>query len=261
MLKVFTKEDIIEKLVAIKNKGWVENTRKGNDGSVGNILEELLDIPENNLAIANAGEWELKSKRKNSTALLTLLHNEPSPRQARIVSQMLLPFYGWKHQQAGGKYPSTELSFRQTIYCRRYSDRGFTVVCDRSEQKITIKFDQSKVDTRHSDWRNSVNNKIGLEDLNPTPYWGFRDVSSHVGAKLLNCFYVAADVKREDGKEFFHYNDVKMLSTFSMDKFISALENNFIYVDFDARTGHNHGTKFRIKESNLYLLYETVRQL
>lgn len=46
-----------------------------------------------------------------------------------------------------------------------------------------------------------------------------------------------------------------------MDKFIDALENNLIYVDFDARTGHNHGTKFRIRECNIHELYDRVIML
>ena len=68
-------------------------------------------------------------------------------------------------------------------------------------------------------------------------------------------------MKKEKGKEYLQYNDIKMLSNFSMDKFINALEKNLIYIDFDARTGHNHGTKFRIRETNLPLLYEDVTPL
>jgi len=33
-----------------------------------------------------------------------------------------------------------------------------------------------------------------------------------------------------------------------------------IYIDFDARTGHNHGTKFRIKSKDIPMLYaETIK--
>lgn len=258
MLKVFTTEDLVAKLKVIKDMGWVENYRKGNDGSDGNILEDLLDIPENNLAIANSGEWEFKTKRKKSTSLSTLLHNEPSPRNAFLVTKLLLPYYGWSHQLAGSKYPDTEMSFRQTICCNRYSDRGFAVRIDRSEEKIVIDFDAAKVEQRHSEWLNSVSERIGLGSISPEPYWGFRDIAAHVGAKLLNCFYVFVDVKKADGKEYLQFNDLKMLSTFSMDRFLDALENSLIYVDFDARTGHNHGTKFRIREANIHQLYEKV---
>lgn len=261
MLKVYTKEELISKLKAIKEMDWIENYRRGNHGSAGNVLEDLLDIPENNLAIANSGEWEFKTKRKASTSLSTLLHNEPSPRNAFLVPRLLLPYYGWEHKLAGSKHPESELSFRQTISCNSYSDRGFTVLLDRNEEKITINFDASKVDVRHKEWLDSVIKRIGTDDLCPVPYWGFRDLAAHASAKLVNCFYVFADIKREKGVEYLKYDDIRMLSTFSMTKFIDAIEKGIIYIDFDARTGHNHGTKFRVRENDIHLLYEKVTMI
>ena len=49
-----------------------------------------------------------------------------------------------------------------------------------------------------------------------------------------------------------------MLQNISINKFLLALENNDILVDFDARTGHNHGTKFRLKQNKLPDLYDNV---
>ena len=46
-----------------------------------------------------------------------------------------------------------------------------------------------------------------------------------------------------------------MLKNVDKEKFIEAIEKGVIYVDFDARTGHNHGTKFRIKSMDLPELY------
>ena len=54
---------------------------------------------------------------------------------------------------------------------------------------------------------------------------------------------------------------ILMLQKFSIDKFLIGLEENFILVDFDARTGHNHGTKFRLKQNRLADLYETVTEI
>ena len=61
--------------------------------------------------------------------------------------------------------------------------------------------------------------------------------------------------KREGGSQYFHYNNVLMLKSVDKEKFIEAIEQGVIYVDFDARTGHNHGTKFRIKSKNIPMLY------
>ena len=36
----------------------------------------------------------------------------------------------------------------------------------------------------------------------------------------------------------------------------AALEQGKVLVDFDARSGHNHGTKFRMRQDCLPMLYE-----
>jgi len=260
-MKILTKEQLINELKKIKNSGWIKNARHGNAGGVGNTLEDLLGIEENNLPIPNAAEWELKAQRADTSSLTTLFHMEPSPRALKFVPQILLPKYGWKHEEAGINYPENEMSFRQTISGKGRSDRGFMVVINRIEKKVLISFDSKSVSERHSAWLKSVEQRINLGELNPQPYWGFDDLFHKAGTKLINCFYVQAQVKKEKGKEYFMYDKILMLQKFSIDKFLSALENNDVLVDFDARTGHNHGTKFRLKQNRLPDLYEVVTEI
>src|SRR3989339_1674407 len=255
-MKIYTKPELIEKLKEIAKMGWISNARHGNHGGIGNTLEDLLGIEENNLPIPNAAEWELKAQRAVTTSLTTLFHIEPSPRAIRFVPQVFLPLYGWTHQEAGKKYGKDEMSFRQTIHGHNPSDRGFMVKIDRSEKKILISFDSSKVAIKHIKWLNSVKKRVGnLNELDPQPYWGFDDLGHKAGTKLLNCFYVQAEVKKEKGKEFYCYSSVLMLQKFSFEGFLKALEDAKILVDFDARTGHNHGTKFRLRQDCLPMLY------
>lgn len=253
---IYTKPALIEKLKEISAQGWIVNGRKGNHGGIGNTLEDLLGIKENNLPIPNAAEWELKAQRLNSSSLTTLFHIEPSPRAVGFVSQVLLPKYGWAHGDAGDKYPKNEMSFRQTIHGLSRSDRGFKVVIDRKERKILISFDSKAVDPRHKAWLGLVKKRVGLNELDPQPYWGFDDLEHKAGTKLLNCFYVQAEVKIERKKEYYHYTKVMMLQKFNFEGFLKALEEGKILVDFDARTGHNHGTKFRMRQDCLPMLYE-----
>lgn len=257
-MKIYTKPQLIDELKKISAKGWIENRRHGNQGGIGNTLEDLLGIEENNLPIPNASEWELKSQRINTTSLTTLFHIEPSPRAIGFVPKLLLPMYGWKHKESGKKYPTTEMSFRQTIHGNSPSDRGFMVKIDRKEKKVLISFDEKKVSGKHANWLKSVEKNIGLKELNPQPYWGFDDLSNKAGTKLLNCFYVQAESKKENEKEFYHYTKVLMLQKFNFDGFLEALEKGNILIDFDARTGHNHGTKFRMRQNCLPDLYEKV---
>jgi hypothetical protein len=253
---IYTKQTLIEKLKQIAEMGWIPNARKGNNGGIGNTLEDLLGIEENNLPIPNASEWELKTQRLNSSSLTTLFHSEPSPRAVRFVPQILLPKYGWAHQEDGKKYQKGEMSYRQTIHGQLCSDRGFMVAIDRKERKVLISFEAKSVDARHKEWLNSIRKRIGLAELNPQPYWGFDDLEHKAGTKLLNTFYVQAEVKVNRKKEFYHYTKVMMLQKFSFEGFLKALEEGKILVDFDARTGHNHGTKFRMRQNCLPMLYE-----
>ncbi|MDR1591975.1 MAG: MvaI/BcnI family restriction endonuclease [Prevotellaceae bacterium] len=260
-MKLYTKENLIKEFHKIAEQGWIKNARKGNAGGVGNTLEDLLGIEENNLPIPNAAEWELKAQRLNTSSLTTLFHIEPSPRAVKFVPQILLLNYGWQHEDAGKQYPDNEMSFRQTIHGKSPSDRGFMVKIDRQNRKVLISFDPTKVSEKHKDWLKQVESNIGLEELNPQPYWGFDDLANKAGTKLLNCFYVQAEVKKEDGKEFYKYSKVTMLQKFSFEGFLQELENGNILVDFDARTGHNHGTKFRLRQNCFPNLYEKVTEI
>jgi hypothetical protein len=255
-MKIYTKDSLITELKNISEQGWIDNARHGNHGGIGNTLEDLLGIEENNLPIPNAAEWELKTQRINTSSLTTLFHIEPSPRAVKFVPQILLLKYGWAHQEAGKKYPEQEMSFRQTIHGLSPSDRGFQVIIDRKNSKVLISFDSNKVAEKHLEWLKQVQTKIGLGQLDPQPYWGFDDLSNKAGTKLLNCFYVQAEVKKEKDREFYKYSKIMMLQKFNFDGFLNQIEKGNILVDFDARSGHNHGTKFRMRQNCLPELYE-----
>ncbi|MDD3014371.1 MAG: MvaI/BcnI family restriction endonuclease [Candidatus Gastranaerophilales bacterium] len=257
-MKTYTKDSLIASLKEIREQDWIESGRQGNCGGIGNTLEDLLGIEENNLPIPNAAEWELKTQRKNTSSLVTLFHTEPSPRACKFVPTLLLLKYGWLHDQAGNKYPQNEMSFRQTIHGKSRSDRGFKVIVNREDRKVLISFDANVVDPRHANWLESVKERVGLDELSPQPYWGFDDLFHKAGTKLHNCFFVIADCKKEKGKEFFLYEKFFILRGFSLEKFLTGIEEGCVMVDFDARTGHNHGTKFRLKSNYLVNLYDNI---
>ncbi|MBN1543801.1 MvaI/BcnI restriction endonuclease family protein [candidate division KSB1 bacterium] len=257
-MDIIFKDDLIKKLDMIKRAGWIPNARQGNSGGIGNTLEDLLGIEENNLPIPNAAEWELKTQRRETSSLTTLFHMEPSPRAVRFVPAVFLPQYGWPHDLAGINYPTSEMSFRQTINALSRTDRGFGIIVDRSSRKVLISFDSSAVNQRHQSWLNTVQTRVGLKELNPQPYWGFDDLFHKAGTKLLNCFFIQADVKKINKQEFYNYSTIMMLSQFSLDRFIDCIENGIVLIDFDSRTGHNHGTKFRIRPGYWDRLYANV---
>lgn len=199
-MKVFTKESLKEELQAIRSRGWIETQRKGNDGGVGNTLEDLLGIEENNLPLPNAGEWEVKGQREDSNSLITLFHMEPSPRALKFVSQVLLPHYGWRHAKAGRKHPDGERSFRQTLTAGARTNRGFTIRVNRRDERLEVSFDHASVDReKHGAWAEAVERSVGLGELEPQPYWGFDDVFHKAGTKLNKTLYAIAE-RRESGE-------------------------------------------------------------
>ncbi|MDM8561551.1 MvaI/BcnI family restriction endonuclease [Candidatus Parabeggiatoa sp. HSG14] len=156
-----------------------------------------------------------------------------------------------------GGVGNTLEDFRQTINANGYSNRGFSVKVDRNERKILVDFSSEKIDKKiHTDWAKAIIDK----KLEPQPYWGFDDLFHKAGTKLHNCFFVWAESKKIDGKLHFHYQDIFMLKKLDINKFIQAIENGHVYIDFDARTGHNHGTKFRLRREALINLYAEVKQ-
>jgi hypothetical protein len=256
-MKTYTKKSLIQALIEIRNKGWIPTSRKNNDGGVGNTLEDLLGIEENNLPLPNAAEWELKAQKKNTTSLITLFHMEPSPRAYKFVPKILLPEFGWTHQEAGSRYKDQEKSFRQTINANSYTNRGFSVKVDWNEKKVFVDFAVDRVDnSAYPDWYEMIKDK----SLEPQPYWGFDDLFHKAATKLHNCFFVWAEAKKINDNLCFHYQDIYMLKKLDKNKFIRAISDGYLYIDFDARTGHNHGTKFRLRRETLINLYAEVTQ-
>ena len=68
--------------------------------------------------------------------------------------------------------------------------------------------------------------------------------------------YVSVDRKKEDGVEYFKYKSFEAYMQPTLERFLHLVEDGSIYVDFDARTGHNHGTKIRIRPSRKIDLYD-----
>jgi len=81
LMKKWTKQEVINKLIEIKSKGFLpvsDDMYRKDDGIVGQILERQFGIQENNLHIGDLGDFELKAmrKRKNKSNL-TLFHKKP----------------------------------------------------------------------------------------------------------------------------------------------------------------------------------------
>lgn len=256
------KEELIKKLKEIKKLGWVHTNRSKNDGAVGNTLEDLLEIPENNLAIANTVDWELKTQRKKTASLITLFHQDPKPRKPKsVVANLLLPRYGWQHKEAGKKYSKEEMSFRATLTGNKFTNRGFKINVNSVNRKIELFFDPEKVDIqKHASWLKDVL-KHQKKESKVLAFWDFDELNKKCAGKIRNTIYIIADSREINGQEEFKYEKIELLEDFAFNNFLRGIINGIVFVDFDARTGHNHGTKFRLKQNNWPILFNKITEI
>ena len=70
-----------------------------------------------------------------------------------------------------------------------------------------------------------------------------------------------ADSRKVKGQEEFNYERIFLLEDFSFNNLLKDILEGIILIDFDARTGHNHGTKFRLKQNNWLHFYTKVAEV
>lgn len=260
-MKIYKKEKLIKALIKIRQRGWIKTNRHGNDGAVGNTLEDLLEIPENNLAIANTVDWELKAQRRETTSLVTLFHLDPEPRKPlTIVAKHILPTYGWAHKEAGKKYPESEMSFRATLSGNRITDRGFSVRVNSIESRVELVCNLNKVDKRHNKWLTQTKAKLKKSPV-PIAYWSFESLQKKCAGKIKNTIFVIADTRKNENREEFYYSEIWKLEDFAFNWLIKGIVAGNVFVDFDARTGHNHGTKFRVYSKDWPTLFSKITKV
>jgi len=224
--------ELIEKLKAIKEMGYVKTHRTGTTG-VGKTLEDLLGIVENNVPGPNAEMIELKSARKNVGSMLTLFTKSPLPRKANSV---LLQRYGYESAR-GNKRKELHTTVNATRYNQLKGTPGFKI--EIHEDRIDL------VD---------VQNEI-------LGYWDKETLKTYFERKLPKLLYVKAEAKGRGSDEEFWFNEAWLLSGFNFNNFLNLLREGTILVDIrigqypDGRP-HDHGTGFRVFPDKLDLCFE-----
>lgn len=216
--------------------GFVPTVR-AHDGGVGNTLEKLLGIKENNLRLPDAGKIEIKAKRIESGSMLTLASKSPLPRG---VNKNL--FNSYSHVAKDGVR-----KLYTTIYGNRYNPQGF---------KVELKGN-----------RLILNNKGGIE-----AYWPAEELIADLRAKTDKILLVYARTKGKKGSpnERFHFSEAYLLSGLNPKKFKKLLEKGKI--KFDIRIGadlkgkkigvyHDHGTAIRVSKSDYVDLYNKRKKV
>ncbi len=244
MEKVFTLEKFVEMFSEIKNLGWVKTHRAGQTG-IGKTLEDLLGIAENNIQGPDFGEYELKSARKHSNSMLTLITKSPDTKSANTKLRLL---YGY----SSGVYQNNEKVLHATL-----NAVTFTSIADTGHKlKVTTIGDKLYIEDEN-----------GLTDI----FWSINILKSQLTKKLGDKFlYVKADNRGNGVNEEFLFESAYLVEGFCAEKIIGLINKGSIYIDLrigqyhggknEGKT-HDHGTGLRIKEKDQQLLFETITQL
>jgi hypothetical protein len=255
---VYTKDEVVERLSEIRDSGWTTLTshRQDKDGGLGNTLEDLLEIPENNIPIADYGEFEFKTHRTSSNSLISLFRFEPKPGE---VVPKLIRDYGWPIP----KYGPMERSLRIDIDAAGFSERGFVARIDATSKRIKLHFDSTKVPNtpNYQAWLQEVRRRVGLGDLQPVPYWSFDDLEEKIRRKIRNMVYISVDTSRDGGRQSMRIVKAQLLQGADLSKLLEGITKGWLQIEFNARTHHNHGTGFRTWERCWPNLYNSAELL
>lgn len=240
----FTLEEFISRFEKVKSLGWIKTHRAGRTG-IGKTLEDLLDITENNIQGPDFGEYELKSARKHSNSMLTLITKSPDTKSANTQLRL-------KYGYSSGVYENDEKVLHSTL-----NALTFTTIADTGH-KLKVTPIEDKI---------YIEDELGLTDI----FWSVdileRQLTKKLGDKFL---YVKADNRGAGEDEEFHFETAYLVEGFSARKIIDLIRIGSIYVDLrigqyhggknNGKT-HDHGTGLRIKEKDQASLFDKITQL
>ena len=244
-----TQDLFVEAIKELRNRGFVPSLRRGPTG-VGNTLEEILGIEENCIDMPDIGNVELKAERISSTSMLTLKTKSPEIRGAnnRFTNE-----YGYKTPD------SVLLNPNLNILHSTVTMSNFNTLNGQPFLKLTLI--DNRLYLEHA--------KNGIIDY---MYWEESSLARAIKRKYpyKKLYYVPAENKYIDGKEYFHYTTAYYLEGFDVNKLMNCLKTGDIKIDL--RIGiytsgkkkgqrHDHGTGIRANIKNLEMCFNKRIQL
>lgn len=244
------KEKIIEEFKKIKSLGFVKSNRSNNTG-IGKTFEDYIGVVENNLDEPDLLGYEIKSHREETSSYVTLFTKSPSfPRGANAY---LNNNYGtpYENNVSLKKLHTSMFASKLNTYGGKYS---FKLINERMSKVI-------KIGVYDINTQNLIDDSVG---------YTYDSLEKILEKKLKNLFYVSAVREYREGIEYFAFNKAEIYTNPSFEKFLDLIDRGLIM--YDIRIGsyqsgsklgkpHDHGSGFRIIESNIKLLFDTYEKI
>ncbi len=228
--KQLTIEQFKTRFEKVKEKGWVKSKRKGPTG-VGQTLEQLIGMKENNVALPDLGTVELKAHRIGSSSMITLFTFN---RKA------------WKMKPLAAikKYGTKDENGRLGMY--------FTMARTPNSMGLLLYVDDGKISVRH------VSGEVVAE-------WELETLAKRFMQKVPGLVLVSAFSEMRGDTEWFKYDRAQVLNETSVSIIHNQLIAGNILVDLrlhdKGTSARNHGTGFRATEDKLTLLFKNIKEL
>ncbi len=225
-----TLKEFEKKFIEIDRKGFIPSKRRGPTG-IGHLLESLLGITEDNIALPDLKNAELKAHRIGSNSMITLFTFN---RKA------------WKTNplQAIKKYGTPDRNNRLGLY--------FTMSLTPNSQGLFLHTDEHQISVRH------ISGEIIAE-------WRLEDLKQQFQKKIPAMILVSAFSEERGGIEWFHYARARLLTGTSEETLLNQIRAGNILVDLrlhdKGKSARNHGTGFRAYEDKLPCLFNNVQDI
>jgi MvaI/BcnI restriction endonuclease family len=228
--KPMTLDEFRRAFAKIKLAGYVRSTRSGPTG-VGHTLETLLGLDEDNIALPDLGEVEVKARRLNSTSMVTLFTFN---RKAWIMKPL----------EAMRKYGTFDRGGRRGLY--------FTMARTPTSSGLFLYIEEEAISVRH------ISGEIVAE-------WNLDQLANQFMKKLPALILVSALSEVRDGVEWFNYTRAQLLTGTSPDILREQILAGNVVVDLrlhdQVTRARNHGTGFRAREDKLSSIFRAVTEL
>lgn len=236
---MWTLENIKKQLEITYKKGFIGKDEtlveyRHDDGAIGQILEKEFNVKENNLTVADLGEFELKGMRRNSNTL-TLCHKRTENGLSPIG---VFDRFGYVRRSL--RNPNVlKKKFFATITGKKQNNHGLRLMSNK-QNRITMTYKETEF---ICDWN--------LEDSLQ---------------KINSIILVFADTigVTNSAEEKFHYKEGYLLKNL---KDLSTLVNyGNVVIDFcidkpldEKKAPHDRGPHIRIPKRKLFESYESVQ--
>lgn len=225
-----TLDEFIEKFKKLKARGFVPSTRKGPTG-IGHALETYLGLTENNIALPDLHEVELKAHRTKGNSLITLFtFNNKVWRMPPL--------------EAVKQYGSKDKTGRLGLY--------YTMSLKPNSAGLFLEVGKTEISVRH------ISGQI-------VATWGLQTLADRFTQKMPALLFVSAFTEERGGKEYFHFYRAQLMKGTSPELLAHQFKAENILVDLrlhDKGTmARNHGTGFRTYEDKLPLLFSNITDL